>query len=31
MGFSAMLTEEYNLIDIMLINCGSGWTNKAKQ
>jgi hypothetical protein len=31
MGFSAMLAEEYILIDISLISCSSGWTNKAQQ
>jgi hypothetical protein len=28
---SAMLAEEYKLIDISLISCSPGWTNKAKQ
>jgi len=27
MGFSAMLAEEYKLIDISIITCSSGWTN----
>ena len=29
-GFSAMLAEEYKLIDISLIGCSPGWTNKAE-
>jgi hypothetical protein len=28
MGFSAMLAEEYALIDISLISRSPGWTNK---
>jgi hypothetical protein len=31
MGFSAMLAEEYILIDLSLISCSLGWTNKAEQ
>jgi len=31
MGFSAMLAEEYILIDISLISCSPGWTNKSQQ
>jgi len=31
MWFSAMLAEEYVLIDISLISYSLGWTNKTKQ
>jgi len=31
MGFSAMLAEEYILIDISLVSRSPGWTNKAEQ
>jgi hypothetical protein len=31
MRFSAMLAEEYILIDISLIGFNPGWTNKAQQ
>ena len=31
LGFSAMLAEEYVLIDISLISCNPGGTKKAKQ
>jgi len=30
MGFSAMLAEAHILIDISLISCSSGWTNKSQ-
>jgi len=29
--FSALLAEEYILIDISLISCSSGWMNKAER
>jgi hypothetical protein len=31
MGFSAMLAEEYVLIDISLLSCSPGLTNKSQQ
>jgi hypothetical protein len=31
MGFSAMLAEEYKLIDISLISYSLGWTNETEQ
>jgi len=31
MWFSAMLAEEYKLIDISLFSYSPGWTNKAGQ
>ena len=31
MEFSAMLAVEYILVDISLISCSPGWTNKAQR